>query len=118
MFNEAESLKLLKSSEQINKNLLNEIETNLNNNSNNNDVNSKKDQNRSPIELDFVPDELLGNYKIGDVIGEGFYAKVRECKDLNTGISFALKIIDLRDQEKRVSGAKFLLKIKNIVKSL
>ncbi len=44
----------------------------------------------------FMPEELLNNYEIGDIIGEGHYAIVHECKDINTGITFALKIIDLK----------------------
>lgn len=47
-------------------------------------------------DLDSLPKELLDNYEIGPVIGEGNYALVRECKDLNTGIKFALKIIDMK----------------------
>jgi hypothetical protein len=98
MLNDAESLKLLKSTNQIDENFK-KLEDNLKN---------KSDNDRSPIELNFVPDDLLDNYEIGDVIGEGFYAKVRECKDLNTGILFALKIIDLRNFAKKVSYLFFL----------
>ncbi|CAF0754761.1 unnamed protein product [Brachionus calyciflorus] len=50
--------------------------------------------------IEFMPQELLENYEIGQIIGEGNYSIVRECRDINTGIQFALKIVDL----KRVSG--------------
>lgn len=43
----------------------------------------------------YIPEELLNNYEVGDVVGEGHYAKVHQCKDINTGMVFALKIIDL-----------------------
>lgn len=43
-----------------------------------------------------ITEEILENYEIGPIIGEGTYALVRECKDINTGIKFALKIIDLK----------------------
>ena len=43
-----------------------------------------------------MPADLLSNYEIGEVIGEGHYALVRKCKDINTGLRFALKIIDLK----------------------
>ena len=43
-----------------------------------------------------MPKDLLNNYEIGDVVGEGHYAVVHECKDVNTGLVFALKIIDLK----------------------
>ncbi|RNA27257.1 serine threonine- kinase DCLK2 isoform X3, partial [Brachionus plicatilis] len=50
----------------------------------------------SQNQIEFMPEELLENYEIGRVIGEGNYSIVRECKDINTGIQFALKIIDLK----------------------
>ena len=43
-----------------------------------------------------MPEDLLNNYEIGDVVGEGHYAVVHECKDVHTGLVFALKIIDLK----------------------
>ena len=46
--------------------------------------------------MESLPEELLDYYEVGAVIGEGHYALVRECKDINTGLVFALKIIDLK----------------------
>jgi doublecortin-like kinase 1/2 len=43
-----------------------------------------------------LPEDLLENYQVGEIIGEGNFATVRDCVDINTGIKFALKIIDLR----------------------
>lgn len=51
-----------------------------------------------------MPKELLDNYEIGPVIGEGNYALVRECKDINTGIKFALKTVDMKKCVDKVSG--------------
>jgi serine/threonine protein kinase len=48
------------------------------------------------------PSDLLENYEIGSVIGEGHYSLVRECKDINTGIMFAVKIIDAKKCEEKV----------------
>lgn len=53
--------------------------------------------------MELMPEDLLDNYEIGQVIGEGHYAIVRECKDINTGIQFALKIIDLKKCGGKVS---------------
>jgi doublecortin-like kinase 1/2 len=47
----------------------------------------------------------LVNYEIGNVIGEGNFAVVRECTDINTGLKFALKIIDLR----KCKGKEFMI---------
>jgi len=44
----------------------------------------------------FIPEELLNNYEIGEVVGEGHYAVVHRCKDINTDLVFALKIINLK----------------------
>ena len=52
------------------------------------------------------PDDLLKNYEIGELIGEGNFATVRECKDINTELKFALKIIDLRKCKGRVRTHK------------
>lgn len=49
-----------------------------------------------------MPEELLENYEIGQIIGEGNYSIVRECKDINTGIQFALKIIDMEKNSGKV----------------
>ena len=43
-----------------------------------------------------MPEDLINNYEVGNIIGEGHNALVRKCKDINTGITFALKIIDLK----------------------
>lgn len=61
-----------------------------------------------------MPEELLENYEIGRVIGEGNYSIVRECKDINTGIQFALKIIDLQKSLGRVIKFKNMKLLKNI----
>ena len=52
--------------------------------------------------MNLLPQELLDNYEVGHVIGQGHYALVRECKDINTGIQFALKIIDLKNISENV----------------
>lgn len=52
--------------------------------------------------MEYMPEELLENYEIGQIIGEGNYSIVRECKDINTGIHFALKIIDLQKNSGKV----------------
>jgi hypothetical protein len=52
--------------------------------------------------MDLIPQELLEDYEVGNVIGQGHYALVRECKDINTGIMFALKIIDLKNNVGKV----------------
>ena len=46
--------------------------------------------------MENIPEEVLEYYEIGPIIGEGHYSVVRECKDINTGIVFALKIVDLK----------------------
>jgi hypothetical protein len=43
-----------------------------------------------------MPEDLLENYEMGDIIGHGHYAVVRECRDVNTKFKFALKAIDLK----------------------
>jgi len=54
-------------------------------------------------DLQSIPEELTNYYELGPIVGEGHYALVRECKDINTGIPFALKIIDLRKCVGKVS---------------
>jgi len=51
------------------------------------------------------PEDLMQNYEIGNIIGEGQFAVVRECTDINTRILFALKIIDLR----KCKGKEFMI---------
>jgi len=52
-----------------------------------------------------IPEELLGNYEVGGVIGEGHYAVVHQCRDINTGMVFALKIIDLKKCVSKVGSS-------------
>ena len=61
----------------------------------------------------FIPEELLNNYEVGEVVGEGHYAVVHQCKDINTGMVFALKIIDLSKCVNKVN--KFYKQIFKIV---
>ncbi len=57
--------------------------------------------------MNLLPQDLLDNYEVGHVIGQGHYALVRECKDINTGIQFALKIIDLKNISENVFHVQF-----------
>eukprot|EP00906_Rhabdomonas_costata_P034237 RCo048200 len=38
--------------------------------------------------------EVLGHYELGKALGSGSFASVRECTDLNTGLKWAIKILD------------------------
>ena len=40
------------------------------------------------------PDVFLRHYEVGDIIGDGRFSAVFECRDRATGITLALKIID------------------------
>ncbi|CAF4756939.1 unnamed protein product, partial [Rotaria magnacalcarata] len=40
------------------------------------------------------PEVFLRHYEVGDVLGDGRFSAVFECRDKATGIQLALKIID------------------------
>nr|CAB3236361.1 serine/threonine-protein kinase DCLK2 [Phallusia mammillata] len=42
------------------------------------------------------PSQVSERYEVGDVIGDGNFATVRECVERSSGVKFALKIIDKR----------------------
>ena len=44
--------------------------------------------------MERYPRQVTERYEIGDVIGDGHFAVVRECVDRNSAQKFALKIID------------------------
>lgn len=56
-----------------------------------------------------MPAELLKNYDVGSVVGSGHYAVVHQCRDINTGLIFALKIIDLKKCNNKVCGINYLI---------
>jgi hypothetical protein len=47
------------------------------------------------LDSEKFPEELLENYIIGSIIGQGRHSFVYECNDINTNVSFALKVIDM-----------------------
>lgn len=63
----------------------------------------------SQAETASMPAELLKNYHVGNVVGTGHYAVVHQCRDINTGLIFALKIIDLKKCNNKVCGTIYLI---------
>jgi len=57
---------------------------------------------QTQVEGKYIPVELLNNYDIGEVVGEGHYAVVHKCRDINTELVFALKIVDLKKNISKV----------------
>ncbi|CAF1380910.1 unnamed protein product [Adineta steineri] len=51
-------------------------------------------QNASYTDLQTFPEVFLRHYTVGDVVGDGRFSSVYECRDKATGIQLALKIID------------------------
>ncbi|UJR36178.1 hypothetical protein I4U23_028912 [Adineta vaga] len=46
------------------------------------------------FDLQMFPEVFLRHYTVGDVLGDGRFSSVHECRDKATGIQLALKIID------------------------
>ncbi|CAF1563892.1 unnamed protein product [Adineta ricciae] len=51
-------------------------------------------QQATDLDLQACPEVLLRHYSVGDVLGDGRFSCVYECRDKATGIQLALKIID------------------------
>ncbi|RWV87620.1 hypothetical protein GW17_00050364 [Ensete ventricosum] len=67
---------------------------------------------------------VLGKYKLGRALGEGNFGKVRYARHVDSGLAFAVKILDRKriqslkidDQIKREIGTLKLLKHPNVVR--
>lgn len=53
------------------------------------------------------PEIFRRHYSVGDIIGDGRFSAVYECRDKETGIELALKIIDKKRCEGYVSQQVF-----------
>ncbi len=83
-----------------------------------NDMEKIIEHSQAQNEEAFIPEELLNNYEIGEVVGEGHYAVVHRCKDINTDLVFALKIINLKKFVNKVRGFQRFLKVLNDKRNL
>jgi hypothetical protein len=54
------------------------------------------------LDSEKFPEELLENYVVGNIIGDGNYSIVYECNDVNTDLPFALKVVDMAKCKGRV----------------
>jgi len=67
------------------------------------------------IPLSHFPTPILDKFYVGDVIGDGNFAVVRECTDRISGQKFALKVIDKTKDTGRDAPPEHEVRILNMI---